>query len=262
MRCAGLHRITAAQAAAAVVAVSNMLFNAIHASLPAGNEKVPEVLQHVFQYLELLKSKDGITQELYDDNAALRRLAFDYRVKPEAFSYTSNIAHLLHHYPVEHVLQVADGVPLKFDEAAIRAALDALAPEALMCMWVSHKHDASGMGIEPWCAGRLPFGVWPCTLCCLRGVHLPACSSWVADSALMAAYHRVRKPHGCHAICTACNLCVRPQLRRQPHALRSHLKLADIAAGTSSSTAAPSCHRGGCSALPALAPTPRCNCPL
>ena len=48
----------------------------------------------------------GVTEDLYEDNAALRNLAFNYRNRPDAFSYTSSIAHSMHSYPVEHVLQV------------------------------------------------------------------------------------------------------------------------------------------------------------
>jgi secreted Zn-dependent insulinase-like peptidase len=120
-------------------------------SVPAGNAQVPAILRHVFQYIALLNAPAGVTRALYDDNAALRELAFNYRNKPDAFSYTSGIAHMMHSYPTRHVLQVAGGVPLKFDEKVIRQELMALTPEGLMCMWASQAHDAAGMQTERWC---------------------------------------------------------------------------------------------------------------
>ena len=113
---------------------------------------MPEVLNHVFQYIALLRAPEGIAQAQYDDNAALKRLGYDYRNKPGAFGYASNLAHLMHTYPLEHLLEVASGVPLKFDEAVIRAVLDALTPEGLLCMWASDGHDPEGMDTERWYA--------------------------------------------------------------------------------------------------------------
>ena len=121
-------------------------------SAPAGNQNVQKVLQHVFQYIALLRGPGGVAEALYKDNAALRELAFNYRTKPEAFPYASNLAHMMHSYPLRHVLQVASGVPLKYDEAVLRGALDALTPEGLNCMWASHTHSEDGMDTERWCA--------------------------------------------------------------------------------------------------------------
>jgi secreted Zn-dependent insulinase-like peptidase len=118
----------------------------------AGNLHVVEVLQHVFQYIDLLRTPAGVTQALYDDNAALRKLAFNFQNQPEAFAYTSHLAHCMHSYPLQHLLQAASAVPLKYDEAAIRAELHALTVDDLVCMWVSHDHVDEGMETERWCA--------------------------------------------------------------------------------------------------------------
>lgn len=129
----------------------------------AGNLHVAEVLQHVFQYIELLRTPAGVTQALYDDNAALRKLAFNFQNKPEAFSYTSNLAHCMHSYPLRHLLQVTSAVPLKYDEAVIRAQLNALTVEGLMCMWVSQDHVNEDMATERWCA----FASWNSCIVCI-----------------------------------------------------------------------------------------------
>jgi secreted Zn-dependent insulinase-like peptidase len=113
------------------------------------------VIKHVFQYIALLKAPGGVAEELFWDNAALKRLGFDYGSKPEAFSHTSQLAHMMQLYPVEHLLEIKSGVPLKFGEAEIQAALDALTPERLLCMWVSHAHSPDGMQTEKWCVSAV-----------------------------------------------------------------------------------------------------------
>jgi secreted Zn-dependent insulinase-like peptidase len=119
------------------------------------------VIKHVFQYIALLKAPGVVTEDLFRDNAALKRLGFDYRNKPDAFSHTSQLAHMLHLYPVKHLLEIKSGVPLKYDEAVIHTALDALTPERLLCMWVSHAHSPDGMQTERWCVSAVLS--WQCS---------------------------------------------------------------------------------------------------
>ena len=47
---------------------------------------------------------------------------------------------------------MGSGVPLRYDEAVIRAQLDALTPEGLLCLWASHKHSTESMQTERWFA--------------------------------------------------------------------------------------------------------------
>lgn len=123
----------------------------------AGNSHVKEILQRLFQYIGLLRGHGGLTQSLYEDNAALCRLRFDFRDHPSAFNYTSSLANLMHDYPADALLLVQHHVPLRFDEAVTRAMLDALAPADCSVMWASHVHSSDGMDIEPWCV--------PCVHC-------------------------------------------------------------------------------------------------
>jgi secreted Zn-dependent insulinase-like peptidase len=75
---------------------------------------VPEIWRHAFQYLALLRAPGAITQAIHDDNAALRRLAFDYRERPDSFSYTSDLAATLQLRPPEHLLHALYHVPLEY----------------------------------------------------------------------------------------------------------------------------------------------------
>lgn len=117
----------------------------------AGNNHVKEILQRLFQYIGLLQGPGGVTQALYDDNAVLCRLRFDFRDHPAAFNYTSSLANLMHDYPADALLLVQQHVPLRFDEAVTRSMLDALAPADCSVMWASHVHTSDGMDTEPWC---------------------------------------------------------------------------------------------------------------
>lgn len=110
-----------------------------------------EVLTHIFQYIKLLSSPHGISQELFDDAAALSELGFNYREHPHAFSYTSGLANLMHDYPPEALLLIKHHVMQKFDEASIRSILECISAEKSMIMWVSHDHSAKDMKTEPWC---------------------------------------------------------------------------------------------------------------
>lgn len=119
-------------------------------SLCAGNENVESVLTHIFQYIALLATPEGISEELFEDAAALSKLGFDFREHPNAFSYTSNLANLMHDYPTTALLLIRHHVMQQFDEGSIRTVLDCLSPDDAMIMWTSHDHEAEGMLTEPW----------------------------------------------------------------------------------------------------------------
>lgn len=135
----------------------------------AGNSHVKDILQRLFQYIELLRGPAGVSEALYADNAALCRLRFDFRDHPSAFNYTSSLANLMHDYPAESLLLVQHHVPLRFDEAVTRSMLAALTPADCSVMWASHEHSSDGMDTEPWCALH--------AVRVMRAVHAAACSS-------------------------------------------------------------------------------------
>ena len=112
---------------------------------------MPQVLRHIFHCIELLRAPGSISEALFNDNAALRRLDFNFRSLPKAFKYTSTLANAMHTYPLPHLLELAAGVPLRYDESAIRAALAALTVQDVNIMWVSDTHDEEGMLTERWC---------------------------------------------------------------------------------------------------------------
>lgn len=116
----------------------------------AGNENVEAVLTHIFQYIALLATPLGVSEDLFNDAAALSRLGFDYREHPNAFSYTSSLANLMHDYPTAALLLIRHHVMQKFDEGSIRKILECLNTEEAMVMWTSHHHSADGMDTEPW----------------------------------------------------------------------------------------------------------------
>jgi secreted Zn-dependent insulinase-like peptidase len=117
---------------------------------------VQSVLTRIFQYIGLLAAASGISEELFNDAAALSKLGFDYREHPNAFSYTSNLANLMHDYPTTALLLIRHHVMQKFDESSIRKVLECLNPDEAIIMWTSHEHSADGMLTEPWCVLKLP----------------------------------------------------------------------------------------------------------
>jgi secreted Zn-dependent insulinase-like peptidase len=108
------------------------------------------VLTYIFQYFALLATPEGISQALFDDAAALSKLGFDFREHPNAFSYTSNLANLMHDYPTAALLLIRHHVMQRFDEGSIRKVLECLNADEAMIMWMSHEHVADGMLKEPW----------------------------------------------------------------------------------------------------------------
>ena len=130
----------------------------------AGNENVEAVLTHIFQYIGLLRSPSGISEDLFNDAADLSKLGFDFREHPNAFSYTSNLANLMHDYPTTALLLIRHHVMQKFDEGSIRSILDCLNAEEAIIMWTSHDHSKEGMLTEPWyCSPPAPPPPQSCT---------------------------------------------------------------------------------------------------
>jgi len=98
-----------------------------------------QVITHLFQYMALLRQEGGVSEARWADNAALKRLAFDFRDDPSASSYTQLLASEMHEGRGQHLLEAAYHVPLRCDLAATRAVLDCLTPAAALLMVASKR---------------------------------------------------------------------------------------------------------------------------
>lgn len=146
-----------------------------------------DVWRHVFQYIALLCAPGAVTHTLHDEVTALRRLAYDYRERPDPFSYTSSLASQLQLQPPAHVLHTMYHVPLDFSESAVRDLLAALGPESAMFLWTSHAFGDAVELTDEWYQQRYSVGTVP--------------SEWVARCAprgysSSALWLEFEAPHG------------------------------------------------------------------
>ncbi|KAG7668348.1 hypothetical protein Ndes2526B_g00937 [Nannochloris sp. 'desiccata'] len=116
----------------------------------AGHERVAEVVNVVFHYLELIKAPGGIAEEIYHEMRALSRLKFDYRDKLDPYNYVSSLAHAMHVYDINTLLLSMYNVPSRFDPDLIRSVVDDLTPKKARVMWTSKSLNEDCTEREKW----------------------------------------------------------------------------------------------------------------
>ena len=115
-----------------------------------GHAHVEDVVQVIFEYLQLLRAPGGINEQIYEEMRALARLKFDYRDKLDPYQYVSSCAHAMHVYDSTHLLLSMYNVPLRFAPDLIQAVVDDLTPERARVMWCSKELAAECTATEKW----------------------------------------------------------------------------------------------------------------
>ncbi len=106
---------------------------------PAGVENADEIIDLVFQQIELVRS-DGVEEWLFDEQKVLADVGFQFVEKASPISYARRLASQLQEYPVAEVLK-APYLYEKFDENLINEYLSYLTPENMLITLVAPGQD-------------------------------------------------------------------------------------------------------------------------
>lgn len=116
----------------------------------AGLNHIPEVVEHVFQYVRLIKN-EGLDPWIYEERRRLTNMAFRFQQKSDPIDYVKKLAKRLHQYPIADVLRGPYAID-RFDPEVIQGFLDKLTPDNML-MTVSTQGLATD-SIDPWFGTR------------------------------------------------------------------------------------------------------------
>ncbi|GMH33522.1 hypothetical protein BSKO_01356 [Bryopsis sp. KO-2023] len=113
-----------------------------------GHANVAEVLNIVFNYIDLIKAEGGINENTFNELKALDEMRFNYRDKSDPFNCVRSTAYAMQHYADVDVLK--GGIPAEYNPEEIRKVVKELTPANLRLMWVSKSFQDAVDSKEPW----------------------------------------------------------------------------------------------------------------
>ncbi|CAK0787227.1 hypothetical protein CVIRNUC_010443 [Coccomyxa viridis] len=114
-----------------------------------GFDHVQEIANIVFDYIRIVTA-EGVTAERFQEYQDLAQLRFNFADKASPFQMVQALSSQLQEVPAEDVLLSLHHVPQEFDEGAVRAVLEGLAPWNLRVMWASKRFKGRTKEVEPW----------------------------------------------------------------------------------------------------------------
>ncbi|XP_034040067.1 insulin-degrading enzyme isoform X1 [Thalassophryne amazonica] len=109
---------------------------------------IEDIIFHMFQYIQKLRT-EGPQEWVFEECKDLNKVAFRFKDKERPRGYTSNVARLLHYYPLEEVL-AAEYLLEDFRPDLIEMVLDKLRPEHVRVAVVSKSFEGQTDKIEEW----------------------------------------------------------------------------------------------------------------
>ena len=143
----------------------------------AGAQHVSEIGAALFSYIALLR-QEGILERLFQEQATIARLGFDYQEQSKAINYVTGIAVNMDLVPVGDVLRAPAAFD-RFDAGLIRETLNALNVNNVLVTYISP--DIKPSATEKWFSvpyrmGAIPdkmLAAWRAPVA-LSGIALPA----------------------------------------------------------------------------------------
>uniref|UniRef100_A0AAX7VC14 Insulin-degrading enzyme n=1 Tax=Astatotilapia calliptera TaxID=8154 RepID=A0AAX7VC14_ASTCA len=125
-----------------------MFFNIKMDLTEEGLLNIEDIIFHMFQYIQKLRS-EGPQEWVFNEYKDLKKVAFRFKDKERPRDYTSKIAGLLQHYPLEEVLS-AEYFLEDFKPDLIEMVLDKLRPEHVRVIVVSKSFEGQTDITEEW----------------------------------------------------------------------------------------------------------------
>ncbi|GAX77819.1 hypothetical protein CEUSTIGMA_g5262.t1 [Chlamydomonas eustigma] len=115
-----------------------------------GQEHVQDVGAMVFRYLRLISGNESHWETIYEEVRGLSQLRFDFRDKPNPYSYVTSLSGNLLVYPEHDLLLAAYHVPQEYCPDLIRTALLHMTLDKVRICWTSHTFGDVAVLDEPW----------------------------------------------------------------------------------------------------------------
>ncbi|XP_031397811.1 insulin-degrading enzyme-like 1, peroxisomal isoform X2 [Punica granatum] len=114
----------------------------------AGQEHMEDIVRLLFKYIDLIRHS-GICKWIFDEMAAISKMAFHYQDKTPPLGYSVGIASNMTIFPTRDWL-VTSSLPSEFNPSLIRTMLEELSPTNCRIFWASKNFDGQTDLVEPW----------------------------------------------------------------------------------------------------------------
>eukprot|EP01125_Pyxidicula_operculata_P014818 TRINITY_DN4988_c0_g1_i1.p1 TRINITY_DN4988_c0_g1~~TRINITY_DN4988_c0_g1_i1.p1 ORF type:complete len:953 (-),score=186.42 TRINITY_DN4988_c0_g1_i1:40-2898(-) len=109
---------------------------------------VDEIIDIVFQYIKLLKTK-GIQKWIFDELKSISEIKFRFKDTIDPYSYAPKLTSDMHLYPVDHLLTGSD-IEFDWEPELIQQVLNALTPDNCRFTIFSKSYDGKTDKVEKW----------------------------------------------------------------------------------------------------------------
>lgn len=120
----------------------------------AGLEHIDTVLDLVFATVKLVhhsfSNDDAKSRTIWSEYSKLGRLRFEYAEKSDVFKYVSSLAHAMHKYKLEDLVQAMFHVPFEYDASLVIDVLDDMKPQNARIMLASKTVESTCDLTEKW----------------------------------------------------------------------------------------------------------------
>ncbi|KAG0597423.1 hypothetical protein M758_UG337100 [Ceratodon purpureus] len=114
----------------------------------AGQERVQEVLDLLFQYIRLLQQQ-GVVAWIFEEKRAMNATWFNFKDKTDPIDYVVGLSDSMQNYPVQDWL-ATDALFSDFDMETISALALQLQPQQVRIFCSSKTYEMQATDVEPW----------------------------------------------------------------------------------------------------------------
>lgn len=114
-----------------------------------GLEHIEEIVLLVFQYLEMLRTKEGIQEWIFEECKNISAMQFRFKDKEKPSDNACRIAGRLQTYPIEEIL-TGSSILTEWRPDLIQMILDKLVPDNVFLTVVAKKFEEIATEVEPW----------------------------------------------------------------------------------------------------------------
>ncbi|KAE8989505.1 Insulin-degrading enzyme [Phytophthora rubi] len=115
----------------------------------AGIEKVNDVVEAVYQYVQTLQREAPFEPWIFREAQDLALLDFRFKSKESPIHYTSHLANVMHRYPPKYILS-GGYVLYEYDADKVQKVLDLLTPQRMRLTVVSKTFEGKTQSVEKW----------------------------------------------------------------------------------------------------------------
>ncbi|KAL7686292.1 putative metalloenzyme, LuxS/M16 peptidase, peptidase M16, middle/third domain-containing protein [Plasmopara halstedii] len=115
----------------------------------AGIEHVNEIVEVVYQYLQILREETPFEPWIFHETQNLALQSFRFKSKENPINYTSHLANVMHRFPPKLILS-GDYLLYEYDGNKVQKVLDLLIPDRMLLTIISKTFEGKTQSLEKW----------------------------------------------------------------------------------------------------------------